>query len=214
MKKFLIKYLPIFILDVYWDMKRKQINSELIDKWEKSGKPSPPPHAIKQGRIIEYKNNFNLNTLVETGTFQGEMIEAQRKNFSNIYSIELSPEYFKKAEVKFKRFKHIQIIQGDSAKKLKEVTSMLVSPSLFWLDGHYSGGNTAKGNLNCPIYEELDAIFSGKFDHVLVIDDAKDFNGTEDYPTIETLKAYVASKRPNYLMDVRDNMISFYPLKK
>ena len=214
MKKFLIKYLPIFILDVYWDMKRKQINSELIDKWEKSGKPSPPPHAIKQGRIIEYKNNFNLNTLVETGTFQGEMIEAQRKNFSNIYSIELSPEYFIKAVDKFKRFKHIQIIQGDSAKKLKEVTCMLVSPSLFWLDGHYSGGNTAKGDLNCPIYEELDTIFSGNYDHVLVIDDAKDFNGTEDYPTIEALKAYVASKRPNYLMDVRDNMISFYPLKK
>lgn len=214
MKKFLIKYLPIFILDVYWDMKRKQINSELIDKWEKSGKPSPPPHAIKQGRIIEYKNNFNLNTLVETGTFQGEMIEAQRKNFSNIYSIELSPEYFIKAVDKFKRFKHIQIIQGDSAKKLKEVTSMLVSPSLFWLDGHYSGGNTAKGDLNCPIYEELDTIFSGNYDHVLVIDDAKDFNGTEDYPTIEALNAYVVSKRPNYEMDLRDNIITFYPSKK
>lgn len=214
MKKFLINNLPLFILDPYWDMKRKQINKELIANWEKRGKPAPPPHAIKQSRIIEYKNKFNLNILVETGTFQGEMVEAQRRNFSKIYSIELSPEYYKKAVEKFKRFDHIHIIEGDSSIKLKEITKLLNGAALFWLDGHYSGGKTAKGDLNCPIYGELDTVFSTNQEHVLVIDDAKDFNGTEDYPTVEALNKYVLSKRPNYKMDVRDNIISFYPNKK
>jgi hypothetical protein len=214
MKKFLINNLPLFILDAYWDMKRKKINTDLIAKWENRGKPVPPPHPIKQARILDYKNKFNVNILVETGTFQGEMVEAQRRNFSKIYSIELSHEYFMKAVEKFKRFKHIQILEGDSSVKLKEVTKFLNEPALFWLDGHYSGGKTAKGELNCPIYGELDTIFSTKYDHVLVIDDAKDFNGTEDYPTIETLNDYVLSKRPHYKMDVRDNIISFYPGSK
>ncbi len=214
MKKFLIKNLPLFILDPYWDMKRKKINTELISKWEKNGRPAPPPHPIKQGRILDYKNKFDLNTLVETGTFQGEMVEAQRRNFSKIYSIELSHDYYQRAVEKFERFKHIQIIEGDSSVKLKEVTKILNEPALFWLDGHYSGGKTAKGDLNCPIYGELDTVFSTNFDHVLVIDDAKDFNGTEDYPTIEELNKYVVSKRPHYKMDVRDNIISFYPDKK
>lgn len=214
MKKFLIDHLPLFILDPYWDMKRKKINAELIANWEKRGKPVPPPHAIKQGRILDYKNKFNLNILVETGTFQGEMVEAQRRNFSKIYSIELSHDYYQKAVQKFKRFNHIQIVEGDSSVKLKEVTKTLNEPALFWLDGHYSGGNTAKGDLNCPIYGELDTVFSTKLEHILVIDDAKDFNGTQDYPTIEALNNYVLSKRPHYKMDVRDNIISFYPDKK
>ncbi len=214
MKQFLIKNLPLFILDPYWDMKRRKINQELISKWESKGKPVPPPHPIKQQRILEYKQKFNLSTLVETGTFQGEMVEAQRKNFDQIYTIELSPDYYQKAVEKFKRFKHIHIIEGDSSVKLKEVTKILKEPALFWLDGHYSGGSTAKGELNCPIYGELDTVFSSTIDHVLVIDDAKDFNGTEDYPTIDALNKYVISKRPHYKMDVRDNIISFYPDKK
>lgn len=211
MKEFLIKNLPLFILDPYWDRKRKQINTQLIEAWEKKGKPVPPPHPIKQGRILEYARKFNIKLLVETGTFRGEMVEAQRKNFENIYSIELSHELYEKAVQKFKRFKHIHLIEGDSAVTLKQVTSLINEPGLFWLDGHYSGGVTAKGNLNCPIYGELDTIFSKAFNHVLVIDDAKDFNGTEDYPTISELSNYVLSKRKNYKMDVRDNIISFYP---
>lgn len=214
MKKLLIKMLPLFILDPYWDMKRKKINSELISKWEKNGKPAPPPHPIKQQNILEYKNNFGLNVLVETGTFQGEMVEAQRRNFKKIYSIELSNDFYKNAVEKFRRFDHIQIIEGDSSIKLKEVTKQINEPALFWLDGHYSGGNTAKGELNCPIYGELDTIFSTSFDHVLVIDDAKDFNGTQDYPTIEALNNYVVAKRPHYKMNVKDNIIAFFPDKK
>jgi hypothetical protein len=213
MKKFLIKNLPLFILDRYWDMKRKKISAELISNWEKKGKPIPPPHAIKQSRIVEYAKKFNLNVLIETGTFRGEMVEAQRRNFKKIYSIELSHELYETALSKFKRFDHIHLIEGDSSEMLKEVMSQINEPCLFWLDGHYSGGDTAKGKLNCPIYGELDTIFSKPFDHVLVIDDANDFNGTLDYPKIEELFAYVISKKSNYKMDIRENIISFYPDK-
>lgn len=211
MKKYLVNNLPLFILDPYWDMKREKISKELIDNWVKRGKPVPPPHAIKQQRIKEYAKKFNLETLVETGTFRGEMVEAQRRNFKKIFSIELSHDFYIQAVEKFKRFKHIQIIEGDSSVMLKQVMSQVNNACLFWLDGHYSGGDTAKGSLNCPIYGELDTIFTKPFDHVLIIDDANDFNGTDDYPSIEDLYKYVQTKKPNYKMDVKDNIISFYP---
>jgi hypothetical protein len=36
----------------------------------------------------------------------------------------------------------------------------LNEPAIFWLDGHYSSGITAKGDKICPIFEELDSIFN------------------------------------------------------
>lgn len=211
MKEFLKKLIPSFILESYWDYKRRQIGSQLIRAWEQKGKPAPPPHAIKQKRIREYADRFNIKTLVETGTFKGEMVEAQRRRFEKIFSIELSHDLYLKAVQKFKNYKHIVLIEGDSSEKLKEVMTQVKGPCLFWLDGHYSGGITAKGTLNCPIFGELDTIFSTPSDHVLVIDDAIDFNGTEDYPTIGELENYVKGKRNNYKSDVRDNIICFFP---
>jgi hypothetical protein len=46
---------------------------------------------------------------------------------------------------------------------------------MFWLDRHYSGGFTAKGEKDCPIIEELDAISNGShLKHSILIDDAGD----------------------------------------
>jgi hypothetical protein len=211
MKVFLKKIIPHFILDIYFDYKRKQINDELISDWIKRGKPVPPPHPVKQMRLKEYAGKFGAKVLVETGTFRGEMVEAQRKNFERIYSIELSHELFTIAASKFSRYNHIKILEGDSSKMLKEIVPKLGQKAVFWLDGHYSGGVTAKGSLNCPIFAEVDTIFSDPSDHILVIDDAKDFKGADDYPTISELESYILSKRTNYIMDLRDNIITFFP---
>jgi hypothetical protein len=50
-------------------------------------------------------------------------------------------------------------VQGDSGKELPKIVTQLDTPAIFWLDGHYSAGITAKGDTECPIFEELEAIF-------------------------------------------------------
>lgn len=182
----------------------------VIAKWEKAGKPVPPPHVIKQTIIEHYKSFSKYTILVETGTYMGAMVEAQRENFDHIYSIELDEALWRSAVKRFEKYKNITILCGDSGKVLGNVLQEIHEPAIFWLDGHYSGGITAKGEKECPIFEEIDAIFKDhKFKNILLIDDARLFNGTGDYPTVQALTNYVSTKTDHYQVEVRDDVIRY-----
>jgi len=179
-------------------------------KWEKDGKPVPPPHVAKQSIIREYRKKTGNDILIETGTFLGDMVEAQKLYFRKIISIELSNELYEKAKKRFRKNNHVEIILGDSGKVLKNIVSQLNKPAIFWLDGHYSSGKTARGDKDCPIFEELATIFSFEdIGHVILIDDARHFNGEGDYPTIQELVNFVKSKNSNYLSAIADDVIRF-----
>jgi len=185
-------------------------NQKTIDKWYKNGCPVPTPHIIKQLAIQHYQQISGYNILVETGTFRGEMVEAQLNYFKQIFSIELSEKLWQSADNKFRSNNHVSILFGDSGKVLKDVMTQLDAPAIFWLDGHYSAGETAKGETECPIYEEIDAIFSDKrFNHILLVDDARCFNGTGDYPSVENLTKHIQSKDPYYKLEVKDDIIRY-----
>lgn len=84
------------------------------------------------------------------------------------------------------------LLHGDSGKLLPEVVDKLKAPALFWLDGHYSCGLTAKGALETPIRAELQAIFSSAITgHVILIDDVRCFDGSHDYPHLDELLAFI-----------------------
>ncbi len=203
-KKILKPFMPQFVLNI----RKKQQKVKQIKEWKNNGCPIPPPHLVKQNTIKEYQQKYRYTILVETGTFLGEMIEAQKKRFKQIISIELGVDLFQKAQEKFSNDKHIQIYQGDSGKVLEKILQSIEKPAIFWLDGHYSGGITAKGEKNSPIYEELDAIFnSKKLNHVLLIDDARCFVGKDDYPTIEELIKYIRNKNKKYQVEVKYDII-------
>ena len=194
--------LPGFIYKYVESIAHKRI----IEKWNKDGNPSPPPHVIKQQVILEYAQLHHIDTLVETGTFKGQMIEAQKGNFKKIISIELDESWHSKATEKFKKNEHIELVLGDSSKVLKDVFENRSNNIVFWLDGHYSGPGTALGDKQCPILEELDTIFANGQDHVILIDDARLFNGENDYPTMDELKQYVSNKSSNEV-EVRNDII-------
>ncbi len=181
-----------------------------IKKWKLAGSPVPTPHPVKQFAIKECQLKSGYNILIETGTYKGDMVAAQRKNFTHIYSIELSTKLWADAVKKFQSFDNITILQGDSGNVLKDIIKLLDQPAIFWLDGHYSAGETAKGDKECPIFEELDCIFiNNHFKHVLLIDDARCFNGQGDYPTIENLTEYIKSKNNQYQLEVKDDIIRY-----
>lgn len=181
-----------------------------LKKWEKAGRPAPPPHYIKQQAIEDYQRSSGIEILVETGTFKGDMVFAQKNNFKHIYSIELSEKLFEEAKKRFQNDQHISILQGDSGKVLYRLMNEIKEPAIFWLDGHYSAGETAKGEKECPIYEELSAIFSQPNPgHIILIDDARCFTGTGDYPTIEALSAFIKQNNPAYSLLVKDDLIRF-----
>jgi hypothetical protein len=117
------------------------------------------------------------------------MVQGMLNVFEKIYSIELSHELYQSAKIKFKKYPHVHLYEGDSSEKLHEIVNILDESTLFWLDGHYSGGITAKGEKETPILDELKIILSSKnsHSHIILIDDARCF-GKGDYPSIDEIK--------------------------
>jgi len=194
------------IIQNYWC--RKDYLKKDYLKWILLGKPIPPPHLVKQMLVKTYATKYRLNVMVETGTYLGEMVNAVKYSFNKIYSIELSSDLHKRAKKKFCRYKHIEILNGDSSVILAEILKQIHDPCLFWLDAHYSGGITEKGDIETPILEELKQIFLHPVkDHVILIDDARCFTGQNDYPSIEELNKFIFDQNPYYLFNVVDDVI-------
>lgn len=192
--------------------KSRYFKNNIINKWVQEGKPVPPPHEVKQVAIEKLQSKYKIRTLVETGTYLGDMVIAQKDNFTQIYSIELSEYLWKKALKRCAKYKHIKILQGNSGVVLKSLMPELNMQTLFWLDGHYSGGITAKGEKECPVLEEMDAILEkNENNHIILIDDARCFTGQGDYPTLNELESYVKSKNVSYSMSVENDIIHFIP---
>jgi len=192
-------------------IEKKRQKKELA-QWEKDGRPVPPPHAIKQQNLLFYGRKYNLKVLVETGTYLGEMIEAMSPHFDRVYSIELSEYLHAKARRRFKKKNNVELIRGDSGAELKTIMANVTQPTLFWLDGHYSAGVTAKGDKDTPIYEELEHIFQAPdIEHVIIIDDARCFGSDPAYPSLSELKTFILRHKKNVSILVKDDSIIVTP---
>jgi hypothetical protein len=206
-KKFLIYLIPEIVL---CPLKNWLKRREIMNSWRKNGYSVPVPSLVKQGVIIDYQKKYNCSTFIETGTYLGDTVEAMKTKFKKVISIELGMDLYINAKERFLNVKNVEIFQGDSGKVLPQIVLGLKDPAIFWLDGHYSAGITAKGDKICPILEELDAIFdNSNLNHVLLIDDARDFVGEGDYPTIERLTDYIKSKNERYNVQVKHDIIRY-----
>jgi len=206
-KKFLIYLIPEIVL---FPLKNWLKRREIMNSWRKNGYSVPVPSLVKQGVIIDYQKKYNCSTFIETGTYLGDTVEAMKTKFKKVISIELGMDLYINAKERFLNDKNVEIFQGDSGKVLPQIVLGLKDPAIFWLDGHYSAGITAKGDKICPILEELDAIFdNSNLNHVLLIDDARDFVGEGDYPTIERLTDYIKSKNERYKVQVKHDIIRY-----
>lgn len=171
----------------------------------------PPPHIIKFNILLSLRKHHNLQVLIETGTFQGEMVRKCGRYFREIYSIELDEQLVKKATERFGNSKNINIIQGNSAYRLSEILKSIKEPVLFWLDAHYSGGITAKAESETPIIEELRAIKGhGIKDNVILIDDVRCF-GQGDFPEINEVEKELYSINSNFKITVSNDILRCEP---
>lgn len=176
--------------------------------------PVPAPHCLKQQVVKEYANRFSLTTFIETGTNSGAMVNAVKNTFCRIFSIEIDEILFKQAKKRFKKFKHISIIHGDSGKILPSILSRITEPCLFWLDGHYISEKWPTKSLKTPIRSELMHILNHTEQmHVLLIDDARLFIGRKDYPTMKELSELITKKNPSWTVEVKDDIIRCQNLK-
>jgi SAM-dependent methyltransferase len=175
----------------------------------------PPSPLTKQTAVKRVAELYSLSVLVETGTYLGDMIDACLFNFSKIISIELSEDLYIRASNRFQDKQHVTILQGDSGKVLRSLVPRLDSPCLYWLDGHYSSGITARGQKDTPILEELNVIGTSRYSlqSAILIDDARCFDGAGDYPSVEEIRQLCLSLFPCHNFFVSHDIIFVLPKK-
>jgi hypothetical protein len=212
----ILKYPFTLIIRFYYKLYPSKYR---IDKWKKN-KNTVPPREIKFKTIQQFQKKTRFKFFIETGTYQGDTTSDAQKIFKNIFSIELDNELFQKAKYRFRRNKNVVLINGDSGaemEKLLNVSKLINDGAVFWLDGHYSGPETAKGTLKTPILKELESIkthiSNTGHNHVILIDDAHCFNGSDDYPKLDEVRTISNNYFPNYNLNVVNNIICITNLK-
>jgi len=184
----------------------------IVLQWQLAGRPIPPPPTVKAAIVKSYQRRFGPRVFIETGTFAGGMIDAVRDRFARIVSIELDPGWHARAVQRFRADARVTLLQGDSGLRLPEVLDTLTEPALFWLDAHYSGPITARGVVDSPISRELASIRAHPVGgHVVLIDDMRDFQGRDGYPTVDELVRWISDADPAGAVDVRDDILRWHP---
>lgn len=168
---------------------------------------------------------FKPDIFLETGTYKGTTVQRALGLFPEIHSIELGNKFYLDAVNKFKNNNNVYLYLGDSAAVLPKILPDLNNKSIaFWLDGHYSGGATAKGEQHTPIMKEIEAIGTTQsYDSILLIDDIRLFdtiirNKKEHrrpgYPLVQDIVTKINSLNHNYNVAVIGDILIAYPSNK
>jgi hypothetical protein len=169
-----------------------------------------PPLAWKRRYLRRMVREHGLDVFVETGTHLGETTASLRPLVTDVWTIELDDALFARAAKRFAGDAHVRVLHGDSGQLLAAVVSEVDRPALFWLDGHWSGGDTARGDKDTPVIAELRAVLDDHRPHVIVVDDVKDF-GQGDYPTVESVRRLVADAGLDRTVVVENGMLAIAP---
>ena len=172
-------------------------------------------HTQKEQVVKDYLKKFSIDTFIETGTFEGIMALAIAPHVKSVFTIELDEKLYDFAKRNLKDDRNVVLEKGDSGKILpfliQDLSRTAPGPCLFWLDAHYTGGITAKGETNTPILKELEAILNSPYDHVILIDDARKYTGENDYPTQLELMAMIRKIHPDWVFEEKDDIIRIHP---
>ena len=135
--------------------------------------------------------NITFENAVETGTYLGKSTRIFSKHIKNVYSIEIKKELYNFVKRKYAKSK-INFVFGMSEQVLKKIVLQIRGSTFFYLDSHYSGGITSRGKKVTSLNDELLTLdkFLFLLNSVIIIDDAKSINGTNDYPKFQVIKDF------------------------
>jgi hypothetical protein len=175
--------------------------------WKLRRNPVRSPHLLKQRTVVEYARKFGLRTLVETGTYYGEMVAAVKTHFDRVFSIEYDPALAHRATRRFERDPRIRILEGDSAVVLPELLKSIEAPALFWLDAGYWGWDQLRRDPE-RLSVEVEAILTHRVrGHVILMDDARMLNGQKGALTFAEFQSRVAARFPDRAIDLRYDIV-------
>jgi len=130
--------------------------------------------------------------------------------FPSVVTVELSDHYFENACKELAEFPNVVVEHGSSPELLRTLEA---EPTLYWLDAHWSGLDTAGVENPCPVLDEITAITPDPAD-CLLIDDARLFATTEEpqrWPTLVAVIDALRAARPGSHVTVIHDLILCVP---
>lgn len=175
-------------------------------KWADRAYDMPAPQAVKWSVLTRYGHPSGI--WIETGTYLGGTTAFLAATAKHVYSIEPMPELAQAAIERFTSTPNVTIIQGLSEDCLPGILDGIQEPVSFWLDGHFSAGNTFQGPSDTPIREELAAIephLSRWSTVTVLVDDVRCFDPSNPsfahYPTRGWLVEWAQRNDLNWLIE-------------
>lgn len=115
------------------------------------------PREVKMAILKNFSRPRSI--WVESGTYRGETARYLARIGKKVHTIEPSPELFAQAKLA-DLGSNVVLHQGLSEDVMPSVVEGLSGHVAFWLDGHFSAGETWQGPVDTPILVELSAIAS------------------------------------------------------
>lgn len=157
--------------------------------------------------FLKHPNKY----FIETGTGSGDGVQrALKAGFEQIYSIELAPHLYDHSRQRFENESNVVILFGNSTEVLPKILDYIDAPVTFWLDGHYSWHNTARGDTNTPVLQELEIIKQHPIKtHTILIDDVRQFGTVEfDFIEVDDIIAKLLEINPKYQISFEAGLIA------
>lgn len=159
----------------------------LLDLWNLLTFRYANPHSYtKYRQLVAASRRTGARTLIETGTYRGVTTRRCIGNFDRVYTIELDPTLAREAQRRLARFSNCKVIEGDAATEMQQLldTGHIGDNLLVFLDGHFSGVDTAHGDQAEPAIDVLETIARHR-DRIaaIVIDDFREFGTQKGWPT-------------------------------
>jgi hypothetical protein len=173
--------------------------------------------GVPRELVGELKGTVGLRRAVETGTYRGGGARTLAEIFDDVVTIELSDELHDAASRQLADLGNVRVLHGDSRAELGPLAAE-GTPTLYWLDGHWSGGSTAGAAHECPVLEELGAIGSGHPDDCVLIDDARLFaaappppHDPAQWPSLIEVFDTLRSHRPQHHLTLLHDLVIAVP---
>ena len=187
------------------DFNQCLINHCIMHKPKFPGYEVQEQSSIKNAIVVAAAYRYRVQDCVETGTYKGDTSLLLAKEVCNtVHTIELSSKFANNAIKRFKSIiangteidsnnaQKIVLHEGDSGDVLNNnPVFQSLRRTMWFLDGHYSYLDTARGQDDSPVVRELEFILNRKdFEKdIILIDDAREFRGKR-FPAERTLLAY------------------------
>jgi hypothetical protein len=156
----------------------RAITDHLQDLWRLGNFSFNNPRNLTKFRQIKaVARESGAQCLIESGTYRGHTTKRCVPVFKNIVTVEIDESLARDAKQFLKNSSNVEVVQGDVIDSLPGILARDdMHDILVYLDGHFSGGITGRGQSDEPACDAINVLseYRDKLS-AIIVDDFREF---------------------------------------